>query len=281
VAPWLDAQSASSSCDAGEGQMKKRVTIVFASTVLMFATFGALVARDTRAAGASNLYCGIVKDNGDSHQIMDGKFNSYWADDEPPKDPKGLESSPLLRKGEGHCLCVEGIINAYQRAGQRAYEFTEVQGLKPCPAAALPGSAAQDDHAWKTYTNERFGFSVCYPSDLLRLEPAPDNNDGQTFTGSNGAKIAAWGSWNATDWTLADSLREDEKSLAGEAGKVTYRVNRGGFYVISGRKGDQIFYKRTALRNGKFSAVELTYPATDSAVWNAISAHVSQCFEPG
>ena len=48
-------------------------------------------------------------------------------------------------------------------------------------AAPLPGFAAQDNHIWETYTNERFGFSVCYPSDLLRPEAAPDNNDGRTL----------------------------------------------------------------------------------------------------
>ena len=189
--------------------------------------------------------------------------------------------SPLLRNGRDACAS-RGSSNPSSGLGESdPITFTEIQGPKPCSPAALPGSAAQDNHAWKTYTNERFGFSVCYPSDLLQLEAAPDNNDGQTFVGSNGAKIAAWGSWNATDWTLADSVREDEKSLASEAGKVTYKVIRGGFYVISGRKGDQIFYKRTVLANGKFSAVELTYPAADNALWNAISARVSQCFKPG
>ena len=87
-------------------------------------------------------------------------------------------------------------------------------------AATLPAFAAQDNHTWKTYTNERFGFSVCYSSDLLRSEASPDNNDGRTFTGSNGAKIAAWGSWNAMGWTLADSARQDEKRLADGAGKI-------------------------------------------------------------
>jgi hypothetical protein len=147
--------------------------------------------------------------------------------------------------------------------------------------AALPGLAGQDDHKWKTYINDRFGFSVCYPSDLLQPGHPPDNDDGLTFTGINGAKIAAWGSWNASDWTLADSDRQDEKRLANGAGKVTYKAMHKGFYVISGHNGDQIFYNRTALRNGKLSTVELTYPAADSAVWNAIAARVSQCFKPG
>ena len=73
-------------------------------------------------------YCGIVHDYGDSDQIMDGKFNPYWASDAPPKDLKGLRASPLLR--DGRCLCVEGLVKAYQRAGKRAYEFTELLGTE-------------------------------------------------------------------------------------------------------------------------------------------------------
>ena len=88
------------------------------------------VAGGAGGAGASNLYCGIARDYGDSFQIKDGKFNPYWASDAPPKDLKGLRASPLLR--EGRCLCVEGLVKAYQRAGERAYEFTEIRGLRPC-----------------------------------------------------------------------------------------------------------------------------------------------------
>jgi hypothetical protein len=134
-------------------------------------------------------------------------------------------------------------------------------------------AAAQDNHAWKTYANERFGFSVRYPSDLLQPEAAPDNNDGRTFIGSNDAKIAAWASWNAMGGTLADSARQDEKRLANDAGKVTYKVIRKGFYVISGPNGDQIFYNRTALANGKVSAVELTYPTADSTARSQVRSH--------
>ena len=49
-------------------------------------------------------------------------------------------------------------------------------------AATLPGSAAQDNHAWKTYTNERFG--VFGPLSLRSHSgrgTAPDNNDGLTL----------------------------------------------------------------------------------------------------
>jgi hypothetical protein len=112
--------------------------------------------------------------------------------------------------------------NGSDRLGANSRRLRALIAATALLAAALPGFAAQDNHAWKTYANERFGFSVCYPSDLLRPEAAPDNNDGRTFIGSNGAKIAAWGSWNAMGGTLADSARQDEKRLAN--GKVTYKV---------------------------------------------------------
>ena len=90
--------------------------------------------KNAKSLGPSNLYCGIVKEYDTAHQIMDGKFNPYWShDNESPTDAKGLEWSPLLRKGEGRCLCVEGLVKAFlQGGGTRAYEFTEVRGLRPC-----------------------------------------------------------------------------------------------------------------------------------------------------
>ena len=147
-------------------------------------------------------------------------------------------------------------------------------------AGVLPSFPAQDSHNWKTYTNERFGFSVCYPSDLLHPGVAPDNNGGRTFIGFDGGRLAAWGSWNAMGSTLAESANEDKKRFAEGAGKITYSLVRNDFYVISGTSGDQTFYNHTAFANGKFSAVELTYPTAESARWNPIVARVSQCFEP-
>jgi hypothetical protein len=54
----------------------------------------------------------------------------------PPKDPKGLVSSPLLR--EGNCLCVDGAVKAYDRAGKRAYAFTDILGVKLCDRKPVP-----------------------------------------------------------------------------------------------------------------------------------------------
>jgi hypothetical protein len=80
-------------------------------------------------------YCGIVHDYGDSYRIMDGKFNPYWdrSDLAPPRDPKGLVSSPLLR--EGNCLCVEGALKTIPRGGGgQSYVFADILNMTTCDA---------------------------------------------------------------------------------------------------------------------------------------------------
>ena len=123
--------------------MKQRVTTVSAGTVLMLATFGALAAGGTRAAGASNLYCGTVKDYGDAIQIMDGKFNPWWDANELPNN---LPPIDLVRKG---CMCAEGLVKSFQRAGKQAYTFTKIQGSKPCSARDPQQVSAQNVDARK------------------------------------------------------------------------------------------------------------------------------------
>jgi hypothetical protein len=67
---------------------------------------------------------------------MDAKANPYWDASSPPKDPKDLRSSPLLR--EGNSLCVDGAAKAFDRAGQRAFIFTDVTDMRLCGTKSVP-----------------------------------------------------------------------------------------------------------------------------------------------
>ena len=148
-------------------------------------------------------------------------------------------------------------------------------------ASAGPGWAAENGHSWRTYSNDRFGYSVCYPADLLQPQSEGDNHAGITLTAADGASMAVWGSYNALDQTLAEAEREAERRLTAKSGEVTYQAKRKTFYVLSGRRGTEIFYNLTNLTHGQFSAVELVYPAAKSKIWNAVAAKINKCFRPG
>lgn len=65
--------------------------------------------------------------------------------------------------------------------------------LAVIPFVIVPSAMAEVPHTWRTYTNGRFGYSACYPADLLRPQPESPNGDGRAFVGEHGAKLLVWG----------------------------------------------------------------------------------------
>jgi len=137
---------------------------------------------------------------------------------------------------------------------------------------------AQGRESWKTFVNDRFGTSIEYPTRFKPGEP-PANNDGLRFTADDGATLAVWGSLNALEQdlkALEDSARED-----GE--KVTYRSAGKNWFVLSGTRGEEVFYKRYILshRGEVVNAFTLTYPAALAATYDPIVARISKSLKAG
>jgi hypothetical protein len=145
---------------------------------------------------------------------------------------------------------------------------------------ALPSVAAAQD-SWTTYRNTRFGTSIEYPSRFHAGRP-PDNNDGQSFTASDGAQLAVWGSLNALEHDVAGLeafLREDPK----EGETITYRAAGKNWLVLSGTRKDRVFYARHLFshKGAVVNAFEISYPAALAASYNPIVARIAKSLRPG
>lgn len=150
--------------------------------------------------------------------------------------------------------------------------------LVPLLCQAVPtGPAVARD--WKDYGNARFGYSICYPADLMTAQPEADNGDGRVFTGRSGASLRVWGSYNAAE----EDIDAIVAGVTG-SGKVTYRSASKDWVAVSGRKGGEIFYAKILLQKDKAGAIEttksfvLTYPAKEAATYDAIAARLAKCF---
>ncbi len=148
-------------------------------------------------------------------------------------------------------------------------------------AALASPALAQARETWKTYSNDRFGVSIEYPSRFKPGRP-PDNNDGQSFTADDGAALAVWGSFNVEEHDIAGleaSLRESPKPDE----KITYRAAGKNWLVLSGTQGDNVFYTRYLLshRNEVENAFRISYPATLAATYDPIVARISKSLKPG
>ena len=148
------------------------------------------------------------------------------------------------------------------------------------PALAASPTMAAPRHDWATYGNARFGYTLCYPADLLQPQREADNGDGRAFLGAGGAKLLVWGNYNALEQSLAEAMRADEARMVAEGGVVTYRAARANWYVLSGRGRGQLFYWRRQLTADRFASFELSYPAPAAALWNPVAARLSRCFRP-
>ena len=133
-------------------------------------------------------------------------------------------------------------------------------------------------HVWKSYTNLRFQYAICYPEDLMIPQGESPNNDGQNFLAKDGARLIVFGQNNALSESLEDALADTESRLAGTSGKVTYKVLKPNWFVVSGRNGQTVFYARTSYNGDQFKSFELTYSNSVAEVYAPLIGRLTTCF---
>ena len=147
-------------------------------------------------------------------------------------------------------------------------------------AALLVLSTAARAGLWQTYVNERFGSTADVPATWQAGTP-PENGDGLEFTSPDGqASIIVSGILNIDD-TLDEAFASRETPFDGET--VTYRHRDKRGLVVSGTKGELIFYRKSILscHDQVWNSVSIEYPATQKKAFDAIVTHVAGSLKPG
>ena len=121
----------------------------------------------------------------------------------------------------------------------------------------------------------RFGYSICYPPDLLAAQGESDAGDGQKFIAKDGAALLVYGSHNVLNASIQKEMRDE---WASRAGKVTYKVVKPTWAVESGQTGTTIFYGKLFYADETFKVMELTYPASAAALYKPIISKLTSCF---
>ena len=139
-------------------------------------------------------------------------------------------------------------------------------------ALAGPGG---DGHRWGSYENPRFGTRLAYPADMFGHGVESANGDGVTMRAADGATLAVFGANNVNDDTPARYV----EGLVGDGhryARLSYRLVRPGFAVLSGTTGGRVFYERYAFaRGGTIHAFVLEYPSAARARYEGLVARMS------
>ena len=138
-------------------------------------------------------------------------------------------------------------------------------------AAAQPAPA----HPWNIYENARFGTMLAYPGDLFRARTESDNGDGITLRATDGATLAIFGSNNVENASQTAYV----PGLIGSGARyrrLSYRLVRANFAVLSGSIGNRLFYERYAFApSGVIHGFVLEYPAAARARYDPIVPRLS------
>jgi hypothetical protein len=145
-------------------------------------------------------------------------------------------------------------------------------------ATALAPLALAGPSAWQDYRNDRFGYEVSYPADLLVPQPEAENGDGRHFTARRGhADVAVWAGY-ANGETLAVAADEAEQTCVGaHAGyKVIRAAKRPPFMALSCTAPDgQVFYAKAYACEDVLTQLQFTYPAAEKATWDPVVTKMS------
>jgi hypothetical protein len=142
-------------------------------------------------------------------------------------------------------------------------------------------SARLSQNEYRTYTNARFAYSISYPMKLLIAQPEAFNGDGRRFVSTDGkALLIVYGSHNALNEKLPDKFAEEANTTAEHPNrKVTYKVLRADWFVVSGVEGGKIFYQKTFLRGDIFKTFRIEYEEAQKAIYDPVTLRLQKSFK--
>ena len=165
--------------------------------------------------------------------------------------------------------------------------FKSVAALRSIVAAAalsafMLGAASADQFlphgdGWHTYVNDRFGMRFDIPADFAPADP-PQNGDGRSFEKGD-ASLYIFASHNSE----GDTPRSFKGQLIGTEGyeHITYSPSGSTWLVISGFRGDRIFYEKYFFHDGVISAFGMDFPKEDKPIYAPIIERIEDSFEAG
>jgi hypothetical protein len=157
-----------------------------------------------------------------------------------------------------------------------------IASLVACLGADPRQTAAQGAAEIATYRNQRYGFSISYPTAQFRPQE-PLSEDGRVWVSHDGnSRLLAGALPNPDNLSLRD-YRDFilQNSYAGAA--VDYSPMRENWFVVSGVRDGVTFYERVTFACGGrlIKSWAMVYPEAEKRVYDRIVEQVARSYRAG
>lgn len=137
-------------------------------------------------------------------------------------------------------------------------------------------------NTYHKYCNARFEYCIEYPTELIGMGES-DNGDGQEFVSNDKkANLKVSRDWRDADYgptarCKMECFKSDSKSSNGK--NVTYKKEGADFFVVSGTKGNNIFYQKTIIKNTGMITAVIEYDAIKKTTYDRYCTYLFKTFK--
>ena len=136
---------------------------------------------------------------------------------------------------------------------------------------------------WTEYRNDRFGFSLRYPSHIFSVERTAEAGDGQVFVAQESdARLLVGALANDSGYTPA-AYQEFVARRSYGSFEIGYRRLGGTWFVLSGEGNGKTFYEKVMFSCGgrTINSFAMIYPTEQRHVFDPIVEGIEDTFRPG
>ncbi len=153
---------------------------------------------------------------------------------------------------------------------------TAAPAASPAPSI-LPGLETEITPGdFQTYDNDRFDYSISYPSNFLIPQGVSGNGDGQRFVSKdNRVVMTVFGQHNAMEKSLEELFNEELKPNH----TITYKRLKDKWFVVSGYEGDKVFYLKTRLKDDVIKTFHIEADRSLQPIVQPMTEKIAKSFE--
>ena len=145
------------------------------------------------------------------------------------------------------------------------------------PALANPGQT------WTQYRNDRYGFTLEYPSDLFEVERTTEAGDGTVFIAAKDDARLLVGALVNDHGFDPESYKQYIARKSYAEYRISYRPMGGSWFVLSGDTQTRMFYEKVMFSCGGrlINSFALVYPIEQRHIYDPVIERIEDSFRPG
>ncbi len=150
-------------------------------------------------------------------------------------------------------------------------------------APQSPTAAAGTATSWTSVKHPRRGFMIAYPTDVFRPQDGIGGEDGRVFASPDGrARLLVGAFENTAEFSLADYRKYLLEANYTDA-RLDYERSKDRWFVISGTRGDTMFYERVTFTCGGrlVNSWAMLYPVAERSRYDRIVEVVARSYKAG